>query len=185
MNSYRIALTKPMSTPKRAPIALRMTVMSPSPSATVDAVAIATPKSTWHTVTGLDAAEFYPRRGVLPAVTAVRDQSGPWTTVGQTRTLVLSDGGHVVETITDASSPTFFAYDLSDFQKLFGWLVSGATATWSFEREETGTRIRWTYAFHPRPGRRWVVALIVRLAWAPYMRLVLPPIAAEASRVRS
>jgi hypothetical protein len=159
--------------------------MSTSPSASVDALATATPKSAWHTVTALDAAAFYPKRGVLPAVTAVRDQTGSWDTVGRTRVLELGDGGHVIETITHADSPTFFAYDLSDFQKLFGWLVSGATATWSFEREETGTRIRWTYAFHPRAGRRWIVALIVRLAWAPYMRVVLPPIAAEASRVSS
>jgi hypothetical protein len=159
--------------------------MRPSPSATVDALADATPKAVWHTITALDAPTFYPKRGVLPAVTAVRDQSGSWDTVGRTRTLMLGDGGHVVETITHANSPTFFAYDLSDFQKLFGWLVAGATATWAVEREEAGTRIRWGYAFHPRPGRRWIVALIVRLAWAPYMRIVLPPIAAETARVRS
>lgn len=149
----------------------------------VDAHTNATPTSAWQTVSALDPARFYPKRGALPGVTGVRDQSGAWDTAGRTRLLTLSDGGHVVETITDATVPTLFAYDLSDFQKIFGGLVSGARATWGFEDEEGGARIRWTYTFHPRPGRGWIVALIVRMLWAPYMAAVLPPIAREADRV--
>ena len=146
------------------------------------ATAIATPKQAYEISGALDPARFYPRSGPLPGVVEVRGQTGPWNTVGQTRLLALSDGGHVVETITDAESPTLFAYELSDFQGLFGALVPGARAEWRFEREAEGTSIRWTYTFFGRPGRRWIVALIVRLLWAPYMRRVLPPIADEVSR---
>ena len=162
-----------------------MGVMTRSSSATVDALADATPKSTWQCVARLDPAKFYPKQGPLPAVASVITQSGSWDTVGRTRTLGLSDGGHVIETITHANSPTFFAYDLTDFQKLLKGLVTGARATWEFTREEGGTRIRWTYTFHSRPGRGWIVAIIVRLFWAPYMATVLPPIAREAERLRS
>ncbi|MBG6053776.1 hypothetical protein IWX81_000166 [Salinibacterium sp. CAN_S4] len=151
-------------------------------SATSVAVALATPKQAYEISGPLDPATFYPRSGPLPAVTAVREQSGTWDTIGRTRRLILSGGGHVIETITDTDSPTYFAYELSDFQKLFGLLVSGARAEWRFERIETGTQISWTYTFFGKPGRNWIVALIVRVLWAPYMNKVLPPIAREVSR---
>lgn len=151
-------------------------------SATATAMATATPQQAYDISGPLDPTAFYPRSGALPAVIEVRDQSGPWDTVGQTRRLMLSDGGHVIETITDANSPTYFAYELSDFQKLFGALVKGARAEWRFAREVEGTSIRWTYTFFGKPGRGWIIAIIVTLLWAPYMRKVLPPIANEVSR---
>lgn len=154
----------------------------PGTSATTTAVAQANPKQAYEISGPVDPTQFYPRSGVLPAVAAVRDQSGTWDTVGRTRRLELSDGGHVIETITDTDSPTYFAYELSDFQKVFGALVAGARAEWRFERVETGTRISWTYTFFGKPGRGWVVFLIVRLLWGPYMKRVLPPIAREVSR---
>lgn len=77
----------------------------------------------------LDPTRFYPRFGPLPAVIEVRNQSGDWDAVGRTRTLMLSDGGHVVETITDTEVPELFGYELSEFQKLFGMLVSGGCGT--------------------------------------------------------
>ena len=156
--------------------------MGNAATATTDAVVQSTPKQAWEISGSVDPARFYPKHGPLPAVTAVRDQTGPWDTVGRTRKLALSDGGHVIETITDADSPTLFAYELSDFQKLFGMLVTGARAEWRFERVEAGTRIRWTYTFFGKPGRAWIVKLIVTLFWAPYMRKVLPPIAREVER---
>ncbi|MDH6181320.1 hypothetical protein M2152_001502 [Microbacteriaceae bacterium SG_E_30_P1] len=153
-----------------------------TPSAPVSATALVSvlshPVVAWEFVTGLDPASFYPSYGPLPAVVGVRDQSGDWTTAGQERTLLLSDGGHVVEHVTDAESPTFFAYQLSDFQRLFGVLVSGARAEWRFEKTAHGTRILWTYSFFAKPGRRLIVRAIVKAFWSPYMERVLPGIAA-------
>lgn len=131
----------------------------------------------------LDPTGFYPRFGPLPAVVAVVDQSGDWDTVGRTRRLVLSDSGHVIETITDTEIPGLFAYELSDFQKLFGKLVSGARAEWRFEESGSGARISWSYTFFAKPARRWIVWLVVRLWWGRYMRRVLPPIAREIERL--
>ncbi|CAN5250965.1 hypothetical protein BH11ACT4_BH11ACT4_20840 [soil metagenome] len=152
-------------------------------SASAEGIAASTPKQAYEISGPVEPTRFYPKFGPLPAVVAVRDQSGSWDATGRSRRLMLSDGGHVVETITNADSPTYFAYELSDFQKLFGMLVTGARAEWRFERVETGTRIRWTYTFFGKPGRGWVVALIVRLFWAPYMKRVLPPIVDEVSRL--
>ncbi len=161
---------------------LRIGVVTNSASATVDAVAQATPKQSFEISGPIDPTGFYPKFGPLPAVVEVRDQSGSWDAVGRTRRLMLSDGGHVIETITDVTSPNLFAYELSGFQKLFGMLVLGARAEWRFERVAEGTRIRWTYTFFGKPGRAWIVKLIVKLWWAPYMARVLPPIAAEVER---
>lgn len=142
----------------------------------------ATPKQAYDISGPLDPTKFYAKSGPLPAVVEVRNQTGSWDTAGRSRMLMLSDGGHVIETITDANSPAYFGYELSDFQKLFGALVDHARAEWRFIGEGEGTSIRWTYTFFAKPGRGWMVRMIVALLWAPYMRKVLPPIANEVSR---
>lgn len=131
----------------------------------------------YERVTLVDPTTVYPRFGPLPAVTAVHEQTGVWDTVGFTRRLALSDGGSVRERIVVADDPGHFAYELTDFQKLFGELVRGARADWRLTAVDGGTRIDWTYEFHPLPGRGWLVSLIQRLFWAPYMQRVLPAIA--------
>jgi len=156
-----------------------------SARAAVEGVAAASALAAWTVALQTPPTGFYPRFGPLPAVIAVHDQPHEWDVVGYTRTLELSDGGHVVETITQSEPGVFFGYDLSEFQKLFGRLVSGARAEWTFTPEGssgTATRIRWTYAFHPLPGRGWIVRAIVAALWAPYMRRVLPAIVAEVGR---
>jgi hypothetical protein len=145
-------------------------------SASATASVAAPPDVVFRRLTQHDATRFYPRSGVLPAVVAVRDQTGGWDAAGQTRVLELSDGGTLRETLTDVAEP-LFAYDLSEFRGLFGALVAGGRSEWRVTRDGTGSTIAWTYTFTSKPGWGPVVAAIVRLAWAPYMRKVLPPIA--------
>lgn len=156
---------------------LRTPVMSISASAS--AIVPCHPVVAWEFVAGLDPTRYYPAYGPLPAVVGVRDQTGDWLSEGQQRTLLLSDRGHVVEQLTETRSPTSFVYELRNFQRLFGYLVSGARAQWRFDRAEDGTNIQWEYSFRPLRGRGWIVAVIVRLAWAPYMRRVIRRIAAD------
>jgi len=151
--------------------------------ASANALARTRPQQAYEISGPLDPTRFYPRFWPLPGVIEVRDQTGEWSAVGRTRTLMLSDGGHVVETITDTQSPALFAYELSDFRKLFGSLVSGARAEWRFEPHQGGSIIRWSYTFFARRGRGWIVWLIVRIWWSRYMRRVLPPIAREIDHV--
>ncbi|GAA1215685.1 SRPBCC family protein [Rhodoglobus aureus] len=148
-------------------------------SASADALVRSNAQQAYEISGPLDPTRFYPRFGPLPAVIEVREQSGEWDTVGRTRMLMLSDGGHVIETITDTEVPALFAYELSEFQRLFGTLVSGARAEWRFEPRQSGSLIRWSYTFFARPARGWIVWLVVRLWWARYMRHVLPQIARE------
>jgi len=151
--------------------------------ASVHAIAPADPARTFDVLTPSDPARFYPRFLVIPAVVAVTDQTGKWDAVGRTRTLHLSDGSTVVETSTDVDRPGFFAYELTRFTKVFGPLVDHARAEWRFDAAEGGTLISWSYTFFGRPGRGWIVALIVRLAWAAYMRRVIVGLVDEVRRV--
>ena len=151
--------------------------------ATVEAIAPGDPAHVFDVLTPSDPSRFYPRFGVIPAVVAVTDQNGAWDAVGQTRMLHLSDRSTVVETTTDVDRPAFFAYELTDFTRVFGPLVDHARAEWRFEPAGGGTRITWSYTFFGRPGRGWIVALIVRMAWAAYMRRVIVGLVDEARRV--
>ncbi|GAA4266259.1 SRPBCC family protein [Frondihabitans peucedani] len=126
--------------------------------------------------TPLTPVGYYPASGPLPEVLEVRRQTGPWDAVGQRRQLMLSDGGSVTETIVAVDAPNRFVYELSNFEKLFGLLVSGARAEWDYSAEGSGTRIDWTYTFFARPGAGPALKAIVGLFWAPYMKRVLPGI---------
>jgi hypothetical protein len=147
-----------------------------STGASTSGVAAADLDRAWRVAQPLTPVGYYPRFGPLPAVVAVHDQTGAWDAPDQTRVLELSDGGSVIEHTRIVDAPHFFAYELTDFQKLFGRLVEGARAEWTWTPVEGGTRIDWTYEFHPKPRCRAVVATIVRLFWGPYMRRVLPGI---------
>jgi hypothetical protein len=152
-------------------------------TARAEGFAPAKPDRTFAILTQSDPIRFYPKYGPLPAVVAVRDQTGAWDAPGQSRTLELSDGSTVVERLTVVESPRRFAYRLSDFTGIFGGLVAFAESEWDFDASVEGTRIRWTYSFHAQPKRGWIVRLIVRLFWARYMKRVLPRLIAEVDRV--
>jgi hypothetical protein len=154
-----------------------------NPGAAAEMVASTPLEWTWDVLTPIDPTRFYPRFGPLPATVAVREQTGPWNVVGQTRRLLLSDGGHVFETITDVEKYEYFAYELSDFQKAFKRLVDHARSEWTFTAVDNGTLVHWTYEFFPRRRWGWLVSLIVRFWWDPYMRSVLPEIVHEAERL--
>ena len=149
-------------------------------SASASAHVAAPPSDVFPRLTQHDATRFYPKSGVLPAVVEVRDQTGGWDAAGQTRTVVMSDGGTFTETLRVVTEPVF-AYDLTEFTGFFGLLVARARSEWRVAADGEGTTISWTYAFTSKPGGGLLVAAIVRLAWAGYMRTVLPPIAASTA----
>jgi len=86
----------------------------------------------------------------------------------------------VKETLSAVIPPTF-AYDLSTFTGFFGRLVASGRSEWRVDPDGQGSSIGWTYTFTAKRGWGLVVAVILRLAWAPYMRRVLPAIAASTT----
>lgn len=158
-------------------------MVSRGSSSTVTGIAPAAPGRTFDILTPSDPSRFYPKFRVIPATVRVEGQTGAWDAVGQTRILRLSDGSSVRETTTDVERPGFFAYELTEFTKVFGPIIHHARAEWRFEAIEGGTVISWTYTFFGKPGRGWIVSLIVNLIWAAYMRQVMPGLVAEVERV--
>jgi hypothetical protein len=154
-------------------------------TAVAELVAHAPLARTWHTVTPLTPVGYFPKSGLLPAVLEVRNQTGNWDAPGQSRKLMLSDGGSVIESTTDVAPFSFFAYELTEFQKIFGKLVDHARTEWTFTEVPAGTNIHWTYTFFPRNAvAKSLLAVIVSLLWRPYMKKVLSGIVAEVERQR-
>ena len=155
-----------------------------SVTAVTELLATASLERTWDVATMHTPVGLYPRAGLLPAVVEVRDQTGHWDGVGQTRKLMLSDGGSVIEHTTNVDRLEFFAYNLTDFQKVFGVMVESARAEWTFSQAPNGILIRWRYTFHSKSGYGLPLAAIIKLLWGPYMRRVLPGIVLEIERSR-
>ena len=154
-------------------------------TAKAEGFAPAKPDRTFAIMTPSDPTRFYPKFGPIPAIVKVTDQTGAWDAVGQSRTLTLSDGGTLVERVRVVDPPRRFAYQLTDFTGFFGNLVAFADAEWDYDASVEGTRIRWTYTYHAQPKRGWLVRVIVKLFWGPYMKRVLPGLIAEVERVTS
>jgi hypothetical protein len=85
----------------------------------------------------------------LPPVRGVRGQEGSWGTVGQTRTILLADGGTMREELTTVDRPREFGYTLGEITGIMKALVSSATGRWSFEAAGTGVRITWAWTLVP------------------------------------
>ncbi len=155
-----------------------------SVTAVTELLATASLDRTWDVATMHTPVGLYPKAGLLPAVVEVRDQTGDWDAVGQTRQLMLSDGGSVIEHTTNVDRLEFFAYNLTDFQKVFGVMVESARAEWTFTPAPNGTLIRWRYTFHSKSGYGLPLAAIIKFLWGPYMERVLPGIVLEVERSR-
>jgi hypothetical protein len=86
----------------------------PGKTAVAHLVAKATLAATWNAATPLTPVGYYPKSGLLPAVVEVRNQTGGWDAPGQTRQLMLSDGGWVIEH-TDVEGGTRIHWSYSFF----------------------------------------------------------------------
>jgi hypothetical protein len=115
---------------------------------------------------------FAHRYAAIPPVTQVRDQ-GAWTTVGETRTIVLGDGGTILETLTEVDRPHAFGYRLTDITGPLKPLATSIDGRFTFEPAGTGVRITWTWTVHPR-GRLGAAAMpLFGRMWRPYARTAL------------
>jgi hypothetical protein len=117
----------------------------------VSAEAICAPEQAFGVIAPIDLSRIFTGYGPLPAVRGVRDPSGPWERIGSSRTVELSDGTTVAETLTSWAAPSHFGYRVGPFGGPLGRLVAHADGAWWFEPLEAGgTRIRWSYVFVPR-----------------------------------
>ncbi|MFM2076469.1 MAG: hypothetical protein RJA49_359 [Actinomycetota bacterium] len=122
--------------------------------------------------------EIFSRRFlVISPITSVEGQDGVWgTSVGQTRTIKLSDGGTVLETLTEIERPHHFAYSIINVTGMLKPLVVAASGKWTFEPVGTGVRITWAWDVTPTDTLgRYAMPLFGRL-WSGYARQALDQI---------
>lgn len=113
--------------------------------------------------------EIFARRyAAFPAVREVVDQPDEWGTVGQTRTIVLTDGGSLRETLTSVERPHGFAYVLDDLHGTLRPFVSSIEGAWSVTPHGTGTQIGWAWTLHPTAPPARLTMNVVGKMWKGY-----------------
>jgi hypothetical protein len=117
-------------------------------------------------------AIFSRRYVLLPPIKQVRGQDGVWGQVGQSRTVVTTDGGTMRELLTEIHAPHSFSYRLSDISGPLWPLVDSIDGCWEFAMQGTGTLITWRWTLHPRSLGVLVMPLIT-LMWRGYARQAL------------
>lgn len=108
--------------------------------------------------------------GPIPPIREVRDQSGDWDTVGQSRTIFLTGGGSMREQLTSYDAPTSFGYTLSDIKGPMAPLVSGVDGLWTFEQVGAETKVTWRWTIHPRSAVTAPVLPVFGKLWKGYAR---------------
>src|SRR5271155_2591182 len=117
-------------------------------------------------------AVFSRRYGLLPPVKEVRGQDGVWGQVGQSRTVVTTDGGAMRELLTEVDVPHSFSYRLSEISGPMRPLVEGIDGRWEFATQGTGTLITWRWTLHPK-GLGTGVLRPITWMWRGYARQAL------------
>ncbi len=104
----------------------------------------------------------------FPSIQDVTDEHSPWGSVGQTRTIVLADGGTLRETLTSVDRPHGYTYVLDDLHGALGRFMSTVDGAWSVTPEGSGARIGWAWTLHPKaPPARLTLSVIGRM-WKGY-----------------
>jgi hypothetical protein len=117
-------------------------------------------------------AIFSRRYGLLPPIKEVRGQDGVWGQVGQSRTVVTTDGGTMRELLTEVDGPRSFSYLLSDISGPMRPLVDSIDGRWDFTTQGTGTLITWRWTLHSK-GLGAPVMPLITLMWRGYARQAL------------
>ena len=116
---------------------------------------------------------FSRRYGPLPPIREVRHQPATWDAIGQTRTIVLADGGTMVETLTSVERPRSFGYTITDVTGPLKPLADHIEGLWSFDPAGTGTRVTWAWTIHPANRVAALALPVLGRLWQGYARQAL------------
>lgn len=106
------------------------------------------------------------RSGPIPPVRECRGQDGPWGQVGQTRTIVLGDGGTILETLVVADRVTGdYRYQLSNITGPMKALARGVEGRFLFEPAGAGCSVTWSWTVHPTNSAVRLVMPVFNLFW--------------------
>ena len=118
---------------------------------------------------GVHLPDVFTRRyAAFPAVSAVEDQPDDWGTVGQTRSIVLSDGGRLRETLTAVDRPDRFSYLLDEIAGPLRHFVHTVDGEWTIAPEDGGARIGWAWTFYPKASPARLTTSVIGRMWRGY-----------------
>lgn len=127
----------------------------------------------FEVIAPIDLSLIFTGMGPLPGVRGVRQQTGPWDTVGRTRKPDLSDGSTATERLVEYTPPHSFSYEIADFTGPMRLLVSKVRGEWTMTPDGPNCTVRWTYSFYPHARRRWLMRLVVVPLWRRYATATL------------
>jgi hypothetical protein len=111
---------------------------------------------------------FSRRHAAFPAVQEVTEEPDDWGTVGQTRRIVLADGGSLRETLTSVDRPRSYGYTLDDLHGRMRPFLATVEGAWTVTPEGTGARIGWAWTLYAKaPPARLTLTVIARM-WKGY-----------------
>ena len=123
-------------------------------------------------VLGDELTGFFDRGHLLlPAIddTVTLAGTARWgSEVGQSRRIVLADGGTMVETVRTVDAPAATTYAMSDLTGPFAALFSGVLGEWTFVAVGGGTRVTWRWRLRPRNVLGRVAAPVIARMWQGY-----------------
>ncbi len=111
---------------------------------------------------------FARRYAAFPAVTDVKDQPDDWGVVGQTRTIVLADGGRLRETLTGVERPQSFAYRLDGIEGPLRHFVHTIDGAWTITPHDAGARVGWAWTFYPKASPARLTTSVIGHMWMGY-----------------
>lgn len=122
------------------------------------------PEHAYEVFVAAPLEELFVRRvGPMPPVKGTAMREGTWGIVPASRTVRLADGGSMLETLTLASPPSSepgdFRYEMTEIAGPMKPLVATIDGRFTFAADGAGTRITWSWDFHPRNR---VTALLLR-----------------------
>ncbi|ADT98125.1 SRPBCC family protein [Mycolicibacterium gilvum] len=120
--------------------------------------------------------------GPISPVKQVRDQTGDWGTVGQTRTVVQVGGGSMREELTLLDPPRAFGYTLSGVTGPLAPLVDHIDGQWHFAPVGTGTEVTWRWTVYPRNAVAGLAMPGFARLWRGFARVSLGQLSNELLR---
>ena len=111
---------------------------------------------------------FSRRNGPIPPIKEVREAPPAWDTVGQSRRIVTTDGGQMVERLNRVDPPAAFGYELTGFKGPLAPLVKSIDGLWSFTASGAGTEVTWSWTLHPRNAITGLALPLFGIFWSGY-----------------
>ena len=136
------------------------------------AVPVSTERA-WGVLTTPLERIFTRRFAGIPPVRGVRDQDGEWGRVGQTRTVLLTDGGTMREELASVEAGREFGYRIDGVTGPMKALVSSVEGRWAFTPAGTGVRITWAWTVHPAHAFTAPALPVFGWMWRGYARQAL------------